>query len=96
MHTVCVAWDSDLVNMLEAKPSLKACGLVYMQPGWASRSGNWESREIHTIWRTRDQDNDDVFIFVDVGGSEHFGSGRSRTVTGHRQLVIDFMPATKA
>lgn len=95
-QTVCVAWDSDLIAMIEANPSLKPCGLAYMKPGWACRSGHWESREIRTIWRARDRDDRAVFIFVDAHGVEHSGSGERQAVTGDRQLVLNVVRPGKA
>lgn len=95
-HTVCIAWDSDLIAMLEANPSLNPCGLVYMKPGWACRSGHWESREIQTIWRGRDRHGSEVFIFVDAEGIEHSRSGERQTITGDRQLVLDVTQPAKA
>lgn len=91
-HTVCVASDVDLVAMIESAPSLKPCGVVYMQPGWASLTGDWMSRHVASIWRVRDAYDAEAFMFLDDAGNEYSGSGERLRTSGDRQLVLRLAP----
>ncbi|KQW51233.1 MULTISPECIES: hypothetical protein [unclassified Roseateles] len=52
-RTFCVAWDSDVVELLSTLEPDRVKGIVCMMPAWQSPTGQWTSREIREVWRCR-------------------------------------------
>ena len=52
-RTLCIAWDSDLAELLGTLEPERVKGIVCMMPAWQSPTGQWTSREIREVWRRR-------------------------------------------
>jgi hypothetical protein len=87
LRSICVAWDTDLVQMIEAPDGATLAGLACMMPGWMSSSGRWQSREISAIWRARDEQGNSVLVFRDTEGGEFLGSGEPPGHVVDRALI---------
>jgi len=94
MHTICVAWDSDLVSMIKTTPGMKLRSLLCMTPGWHSLDGQWRSREVRAIWSARCPVGEEVTVLRDERGEEFIGSMSSATLESlkDRQLVAAVEP----
>ena len=51
--TTCIAWDTELVAVLESLGNERAVGLLCMIPGWCSPTGRWAAREVDEVWELR-------------------------------------------
>jgi len=69
-RTVCIAWDTDLVQVLGSPGKSRAVGLLCMTPGWCSPSGRWSAGEIHEVWVARTGMNQRVVLLRDGRGRE--------------------------
>lgn len=49
-RTLCIAWDTDLADLLRTLEPDRVMGLVCMMPAWQSPTGQWWSREIREVW----------------------------------------------
>ncbi|WP_157275644.1 hypothetical protein [Pelomonas sp. Root1444] len=72
-RTLCIAWDSDLAELLGTLEPGRVKGLVCMMPAWQSPSGQWTSREIREVWRCRSAAGHSV-VLADTAG-EKFDCG---------------------
>ncbi|MDR7269868.1 hypothetical protein J2X20_002526 [Pelomonas saccharophila] len=55
-YTLCIAWETDLADVIKTIGASHVRGLVAMMPAWASPTGQWSSRQITEVWlRTDDQ-----------------------------------------
>jgi hypothetical protein len=72
-RTLCVAWDSDLVELLGTLEPERVKGIVCMMPAWQSATGQWTSREIREVWRCRSAAGHSV-VLADTAG-EMFDCG---------------------
>ncbi len=75
-RTVCIAWDTDLADLLESLGDARAVALLCMTPGWCSPTGHWSAREVREVWVAKTGSGRAV-ILRDEEGNE-FGD-RSRT-----------------
>jgi hypothetical protein len=74
-RTLCVAWDTDLVETIESLGAAKAIAVLCMVPGWCSANGQWSARVVSEVWRARTDSGDLVALFRDERGFE-FGDRR--------------------
>jgi len=74
-HTLCIAWELDLVEALRAIGPDRVRGLVAMMPAWSTPTGQWSSRLVTEVWLDADESGKFV-TFTDAAG-ERFG-GRIR------------------
>ncbi len=49
-RTICIAWDTDLAEVLRSLEGARVMGIVCMMPAWQSTNGQWSSREIREVW----------------------------------------------
>ncbi len=73
VRTLCIAWDSDLAELLGTLEPRRVKGIVCMMPAWQSPSGQWTSREIREVWRCRSAAGHSVLL-ADIAG-EKFDCG---------------------
>lgn len=89
-RTVCIAWDTDLVDVLESLGDATAIALLCMTPGWCSPTGQWSAREVHEVWVGRTSRGDHAVVLRDERGGE-FGD-QSRTdpqqALADRRLIL--------
>lgn len=81
-RTLCVAWDSDLAELLGTMEPNRVRGIVCMMPAWQSATGQWTSRGICEVWRYRSSAGHSI-VLVDIAG-EKFDCGM---VPDHEQPV---------
>ncbi len=88
-RTVGIAWDTDLVDVLESLGDATTVGLLCMTPGWCSPTGQWSAREVREVWTARTADGR-VVILRDEHGHE-FGDrpeGESQPALEGRRLIL--------
>lgn len=91
-RTFCIAWDTDLAELLSTSEPERVKGIVCMMPSWQSATGQWTSREIRQVWRCRSTAGHSI-VLVDTAG-EKFDCG---TVPHHNapieeQLLLRISP----
>lgn len=74
-RTVGVAWDTDLVDLLDAMGPARVVSLLCMTPGWCSVNGQWTAHSVHEVWVASSADTDQIVILRDEEGHE-FGDRR--------------------
>lgn len=72
-RTLCIAWDTDLAELLGTLEPNRVKGIVCMMPAWQSPTGQWTSREIREVWRCRSAAGHSV-VLADTAG-EKFDCG---------------------
>ena len=89
-RTVCIAWDTDLVDFLESLgDNAKAVALLCMTPGWCSPTGQWSARKVREVWSARASDGR-VVILRDEHGQEFGDRVREeplQAVADHRLIL---------
>lgn len=73
IRTMCIAWDQDLVDLLQGLDADRVTGIVCMMPAWASPNGSWSSREVREVWACSSATGQSVLL-LDAAGQE-FDSG---------------------
>jgi hypothetical protein len=89
-RTACVAWDTDLVDLLEARGEAQVVGLLCMTPGWCSPTGQWFAREIREVWVAETSDGRRWMMFRDAHGQEFDDPVQSRlheAIAGRRLIL---------
>jgi len=79
--SLCLAWDTDVVDLLSTDTAMRPLGLALMTPGRASPTGHWSSHEIHEVWTGVARNGRRLILFRDHTGAE-FADG-VRLTTGH-------------
>jgi len=89
-QTACVAWDTDLVALLDSLGQSRAVSLLCMTPGWSSPSGQWAARTVREVWTARNVTGDRVILLRDEHGSElgDPSSLKSSEALTDRQLIL--------
>lgn len=88
-HTVCVAWDTDLVDFIDSLGSARALALTCIRPRRSASAGHWTSWDVHEVWLETLPDGSRRVVFLNQVG-QAFGDGLSRrSYSGfrHRRLV---------
>lgn len=92
-RTLCIAWDTDLADVLRSLDVERVTGIVCMMPAWQSSNGQWSSREIREVWVCSSAAGQSVLMF-DAAGQE-FDCGlvpeHSEPIT--KELVLRVAPA---
>ncbi|MDG0856194.1 hypothetical protein [Roseateles puraquae] len=81
-RTLCIAWDTDLAELVSTMEPNRVKGIVCMMPAWQSATGQWTSREISEVWRCRSATGHSIAL-VDTAG-ERFDGGM---VSDHEQPI---------
>lgn len=68
-RTLCIAWDSDLVEVLRSLDADRVKGIVCMMPAWQSDNGQWTSRGVREVW-VHSSDAGRSVVLLDAGGQE--------------------------
>lgn len=68
-RTLCIAWDTDLAELLSTMEPNRVKGIVCMMPAWQSATGQWTSREISEVWRCRSATGHRIAL-VDAAGEK--------------------------
>ena len=69
-RTVCVAWDTDLVGLLQSLGEARAVALLCMTPGWCSATGEWAAHAVHEVWEAQNDAGDRVVVLLDERGHQ--------------------------
>jgi hypothetical protein len=72
-RTLCIAWDTDLAELLSTMEPNRVSGIVCMMPAWQSATGQWTSREVSEVWCCRSAAGRSIAL-VDTAGDK-FDSG---------------------
>lgn len=89
-RTLCIAWDTDLVEVIESLDEGKPVALLCMTPGWCSPGGQWSARTVSEVWHARTGSGDPVVLLRDRRGIE-FGDRRGAAQEAplrERRLVL--------
>ena len=81
-RTLCIAWDTDLAELLSTMEPHQVKGIVCMMPARQSVTGQWTSREIREVWRCRSAVGHSIVLVDTVG--EKFDCGM---VPDHEQPI---------
>jgi hypothetical protein len=81
-RTLCIAWDTDLAELLSTMEPNRVKGIVCMMPAWQSPTGQWTSREVSEVWRCRSAAGHSIAL-VDMAGEEFDGG----MVPDHEQPI---------
>jgi hypothetical protein len=68
-RTLCIAWDTDLADVLRSLDAERVMGIVCMMPAWQSSNGQWSSREIREVWIRSSAAGQSVLL-LDAAGQE--------------------------
>jgi len=92
LHSVCCAWDEDLLALLEPRPHSRAVSLQRVVSSHEG-DGRWEAREVSKVWCIASQKGKQVLVFQDRDGSESSGPFGAPVVDdlGERELVYEAM-----
>ena len=92
-RTLCVAWDSDLAELLGTVEPVWVTGIVCMMPAWQSPTGQWTSREIREVWRCRSAAGHSV-VLTDVA-REQFDCGMApdHQTPIEQELILRIAPS---
>jgi len=63
--TFCLAWDTDLLELLRGAVPARLVGLLIMLPGWASPTGQWGAVAIKQVWVADDKWGVEWAVFRD-------------------------------
>ena len=93
-RTACIAWDTDLVELLQSLGDAKAVGLLCMTPGWCSPTGQWAAREVCEVWEARAGNDHRTVILRDSHGHEFGDRPRVTRQQAHtnRRLILRLEP----
>lgn len=93
-HTWCIAWDCDLVNMLDTIDPTTIRGLVCMLPAWATPARQWAAREVAEVWLTRTEAAEQFLSLTDTRGEQFGGTPRlDRTaMVSEKRLLLQLKP----
>ena len=72
-RTTCIAWDTDLVKVLESLGEEQVVGLLCMIPRSRSVAGRWTARAVYEVWELQTHTGTAV-VLRDEHGQE-FGDG---------------------
>lgn len=84
IRTICIAFDTDLCEVLQSLEADSVTGIVCMMPAWLSPNSQWSSREIQEVWLHTSQAGQSV-VLRDVDGQQ-FDCG---VVTEHTSPVLE-------
>jgi len=87
-RTLCVAWDSDLTQLLRSLGSSEVEGLVCMVPPSLSANGQWESRVIIEVWECQSVAGRSVVLVYADGHKFECGPRPLHRDPVHRDLVF--------
>ena len=71
-RTLCIAWDTDLAELVSTMEPNRVKGIVCMMPAWQSATGQWTSREVSEVWRYRSAAGHSIAL-VDTAGDKFDG-----------------------
>lgn len=69
--SLCLAWDTDVVELLTTDDAVRPLGLALMTPGRSSPTGHWSSHEIHEVWAGISGNGRRLILFRDHAGAEY-------------------------
>jgi hypothetical protein len=71
-RTLCIAWDTDLADLLRSVDGRHVRGILCMVPGWQSANGQWCAREVSEVWVTRSSLGEHI-VLSDTTGQKFDG-----------------------
>lgn len=93
-RTLCIAWDTDLYEVLRALEADQVMGIVCMMPAWQSSNGQWSSREIREVWMHRSEAGQSVVLSDANGQQFDCGLVPEHVEPVDKELVLRVAPAT--
>lgn len=93
-RTLCIAWDTDLAEVLGGLEPDRVKGIVCMMPAWRSPSGQWTSREIREVWRCRSAAGQSVMLADTAGEQFDCGMVPDHEAPIEQELILRISPAT--
>ena len=93
LRTLCIAWDTDLLRVLESLNGAKAIALLCMWPGDCPRAGRWSSRQVCEVAVVATAEGQEI-VFCDEHGAEFGDRPRTKpqSFTGSRRLILRLDP----
>lgn len=93
IQTLCIWWDKDLVELIQAGADV--VGLQLMLPGRGAAKAQWVVQSISSVWRATDADGLEILIFRDTQGIEFHGvfGHLLEGLVNNRQAVLILEPA---
>jgi len=92
-RTLCIAWDSDLAELLATMEPHRVKGIVCMMPAWRSTSGQWTSREIREVWCWRSTAGRSVVLIDTAGENFDCGIAPDHQAPIEKELLLRIEPA---
>jgi hypothetical protein len=68
-RTLCIAWDTDLAELLSTMEPHQVKGIVCMMPAWQSPTGQWWAREVREVWLHSSRSGEHI-VLADTAGKE--------------------------
>lgn len=92
-RTLCIAWDSDLAELLGTLDPGRVKGIVCMMPAWQSSAGQWTSREVREVWRCRSAAGHSVVLVDSAGAKFDCGMVPDHQAPIEEELILQVAPA---
>jgi hypothetical protein len=92
-RTICIAWDTDLCEVLQSLEAGSVMGIVCMMPAWQSSNGQWSSREIREVWLHTSGVGRSVVLRDADGQQFDCGLVPEHVSPVHEELVLRVAPA---
>lgn len=94
-RTLCIAWDTDLAELLGTLEPDRVKGIVCMMPAWQSPTGQWTSREIREVWRCRSAAGHSVVLADSTGEKFDCGLVPDHEEPIEQNLILRIAPAPR-
>ena len=92
-RTICIAWDTDLCDVLRSPEAGRVMGIVCMMPAWQSANGQWSSREIREVWLYTSEVGRSVVLRDADGQQFDCGLVPEHVSPVHEELLLRVAPA---
>ena len=66
-RTLCIAWDTDLADILRSLEADRVKGIVCMMPAWQSQHGQWTSRIVREVWMCQSDAGQSISVCDSAG-----------------------------
>lgn len=87
-RTLCIAWDTDLVDLIRSLDATRVKGIVCMVPAWQSPTGHWASRVVREVWMCQSDAGQSVSLRDEAGESFDCGLVPAHVEPIERELML--------